>query len=76
VFGELDNGTLYSLGHISQLLYEAGDYPRAIELMSALYEKRCTAFGEGDYLTQQSASNLAVMTAAMNQYKESTPSGL
>jgi hypothetical protein len=76
VFGELDNGTLYSLGHISQLLYEAGDYPRAIELMSALYEKRCTAFGESDYLTQQSASNLAAMTAAMNHYKKSTLSGL
>jgi len=62
-FGELDNGTLNSLGHLASLHFDAGNVNKATELMASLYEKRTQAFGEHDSRTRSSKYNLTVMRA-------------
>jgi tetratricopeptide (TPR) repeat protein len=63
VFGELDNGTLNSLGHLANLYFDVGNFNKAISLMSAQLEKRIEAFGEHDSRTRSSKYNLTVMRA-------------
>ena len=71
IFGELDNGTLNSLGHMSQLMFGRGDVVRALQLMSSLYEKRYQAFGKNDERTRSSWYNLTVMNAYLDNDEQS-----
>ena len=71
IFGELDNGTLNSLGHMSQLMFGRGDVVRALQLMSSLYEKRYQAFGKNDERTRSSWYNLTVMKAQLDNDEQS-----
>lgn len=64
-YGELDNGTLNSLGHLSHLLFDCGEWENAVELMEELLERRTEAFGEDDPRTVSSSYNLAVMRARL-----------
>lgn len=64
-FGELDNGTLNSLGHIAHLQYEAGFLREAVETMAELLARRTEAFGAHDSRTESSRYNLAVMQARL-----------
>jgi hypothetical protein len=63
MFGDLDNGTLNSLGHLANLYFDVGNFNKAVELMSSLLEKRTEAFGEHDSRTRSSKYNLTVMRA-------------
>jgi hypothetical protein len=69
-FGELDNGTLNSMGHIAHLQYQAGFIEHAVETMGMLLEARTEAFGPDDDRTESSRYNLAVMTARMEERQE------
>lgn len=65
VFGELDNGTLNSLGHISQICYRAGLVEQAVDATSEQLERRIEAFGEDDVRTRNSRYNLEVMMSRL-----------
>ena len=69
-FGELDNGTLNSLGHIAHLQYEAGLLEDAVETMDELLARRTEAFGPHDARTESSRYNLAVMQARLAESGE------
>ena len=64
-YGELDNGTLNSLGHLSHLLFDCGEWETAVDLMEDLLERRTEAFGADDPRTVSSKYNLAVMQARL-----------
>ncbi len=64
-FGELDNGTLNSLGHIAHLQFDAGLVREGVETMTELLARRTEAFGGHDPRTESSRYNLAVMQARL-----------
>jgi tetratricopeptide (TPR) repeat protein len=64
-YGELDNGTLNSLGHIAHLQYDAGFLVEAVETMTELLARRTEAFGVHDSRTESSRYNLTVMKARL-----------
>jgi tetratricopeptide (TPR) repeat protein len=65
VFGELDNGTLNSLGHISQICFRAGLFEQAVDTTAEQLERRIEAFGKNDARTRISRYNLEVMTSML-----------
>ena len=71
VFGELDNGTLNSLGHISQICYRAGLIQQAVDATALQLERRIEAFGENDTRTRTSRQNLEVMISRLEFDEES-----
>ena len=71
VFGELDNGTLNSLGHISQICYRAGLIQQAVDATALQLERRIEAFGENDSRTRTSRQNLEVMISRLEFDEES-----
>lgn len=71
VFGELDNGTLNSLGHISQICYRAGLIQQAVDATALQLERRIEAFGRDDERTRTSRYNFEVMMSRLEFDEES-----
>jgi hypothetical protein len=66
VFGEFDNGTLNSLGHIAQICFRAGLKEQAVDFTAEQLDRRTEAFGEHDERTETSRYNLEVMMSGLD----------